>query len=308
MTDRNLIVLYDGTWNDTDSDTNLKKLYNACSSKKQKFNYEEGVGTAKCEAQTGGIYGANIDRQILGGYRFLRQRFQDPDYEKSENKIFIFGFSRGSYASRRLAGLVDFCGLPVKAKDADIAWQLYVNQNTSAVQHLIDEGRLFKVPIETVCVWDTVKITTDKDFNDHKLPSCVIAGYHAMAIDEKRKFFPVLKWNSESRVRQVWFAGVHSDVGGGYSRHSLSDIALKWMIDCASKHGLRVKGSLVRKLLPLKPQGKIHESFKGIWLVLGKKSRSIGVNALVHTSVKERKAGVEYAPTNLPAAPNYVDL
>ena len=297
MADRNLIVLYDGTWNDTDSNTNLKKLYNACSAKEQRFNYEEGVGTAKWEALPGGIYGANIDRQILGGYRFLRGRFQDTDYAKDGNKIFMFGFSRGSYASRRLAGLVDFCGLPVKAADVDIAWQLYLNQNNTAVQHLLDEGRLFKVPIEAVCVWDTVKTTTDKDFNDHKLPSCVMAGYHAMAIDEKRKFFPVLKWNNESRVRQVWFAGVHSDVGGGYSQHSLSDIALKWMIDCASRHGLRVKGSSVAALLPLKPLGKIHESYKGIWLALGKKTRSISATALVHTSVKKRIAGGDYSPT-----------
>jgi len=59
-----------------------------------------------------------------------------------------------------------------------------------------------------------------------KLPRAVIAGYHAMAIDEKRAFFPVLKWNANKKARQVWFAGVHSDVGGGYDKTGLSDTAL----------------------------------------------------------------------------------
>ena len=305
MTNRNLIVLFDGTWNDTDSNTNLKKIYNACSSKDQRFHYEAGVGTAKWEALPGGIYGANIDRQILGGYRFLRERFQDPDYEKTDNKIFMFGFSRGSYAARRLAGFVDFCGLPVASKDVDIAWQLYLNQNADAIAHLVDEGRLYKVPIEAVCVWDTVKTTTDKDFNDHKLPACVVAGYHAMAIDEKRKFFPVLKWNNDSRVRQVWFAGVHSDVGGGYTARGLPDITLKWMVGCAYQHGLRAKGSSMAALKP-NPLGEIHESLQGVWVALGQKKRSIGATALVHASVKQRISGSEYAPTNLPTTVNYV--
>ena len=58
-----------------------------------------------------------------------------------------------------------------------------------------------------------VKTTTDEDCNDNKLSDCVVKGYHAMAIDEKRKFFPVLKWNTEALVTQIWFPGVHSDVG-----------------------------------------------------------------------------------------------
>ena len=305
MSDRNLIVLYDGTWNDTNSNTNLKKTFAACSSKNQEFHYEEGVGTAHWEALPGGIYGANIDREILGGYRFLRRRFQDTDYPQDKNKLFLFGFSRGSYAIRRLAGLIDFCGLPVKAADVEIAWQLYLKQDAASVKHLVDEGRLFPISIEAVCVWDKVKTTTDADFNDHKLPSCVSAGYHAIAIDEKRKFFPVLKWNNESRVRQVWFCGVHSDVGGGYSDNALSDIALKWMIDAACKHGLRVKASSMKALKP-NPLGKLHDSYQGIWLALGKKTRAISPNALIHQSVKQRIAGGQYQPSNLPATPNYV--
>ena len=305
MVARNLVVLYDGTWNEAETNTNVRKIYDACSSRNQEFHYEEGVGTAHWEALPGGIYGANIERQILGGYRFLRRRYRDAGVSAADNKVFLFGFSRGAYAARRLAGLIDFCGLPVKARDVDVAWQLYLNQNPEPVQALVDEGRLFKVPIENVCVWDTVKTTTDKDFNDSKLPGCVVRGYHAMAIDEKRKFFPVLKWNNEQRVRQVWFAGVHGDVGGGISHRALSDVALKWMIDCAALDGLRVKTSAVKKLKP-DPLGPMSDSYTGIWVPLGKKVRRIGANALVHESVQTRKDGLDYDPGNLPANPNYV--
>lgn len=306
MSKRNLVVLYDGTWNDTRSNTNLKKIYKACSAKNQEFHYEEGVGTAHWEATPGGIYGANIDRQIVGGYRFLRRRFQDQDWAQGQNGIFLFGFSRGSYAARRLAGLIDFCGLPAKANDVDIAWHLYLNQDTDSVGAFTQQGRLFKVPIEALCVWDTVKTTTDRDFNDHKLPGCVVAGYHAMAIDERRKLFNILKWDQDPRVRQIWFAGVHADVGGGYAERGLSDITLKWMVDSAYRHGMRFKVSEMKKVKP-KPKGAIHDSFKGIWKPLGKKIRSIGKTALVHTSVKTRLTMANYSPGNLPPKPNYVN-
>ncbi len=306
MTLRNLVVLYDGTWADTTTNTNVKRIYQAGSSKNQEFHYEEGVGTAHLEALPGGIFGANIDRQILSGYKFLRKRYQDSGVHPEQNRIFMFGFSRGSYAVRRLAGLVDFCGLPHKARDIDKAWRLYLNQDASAVSSLIDSGHLFKVPIENVCVWDTVKTTTDKDFNDKKLPGCVVAGYQAMAIDEKRKFFPVLKWNNESRVRQLWFAGVHGDVGGGLSQRGLSDIALKWMIDKSASHGLRFKASAVNALNP-DPTGPIHDSYQGIWKALGKKTRNVSQTSLVHVSVQTRLNNVgDYTPTNLPSSPNFV--
>ena len=102
---RNLIIGCDGTWNDTDSrsPTNIVKLLRACSAKNQITQYEEGVGTAKLEALEGGIYGANLDRQILGGYRFLRRRFRDTGVPNADNKIYIFGFSRGAASARMLA-------------------------------------------------------------------------------------------------------------------------------------------------------------------------------------------------------------
>ena len=113
-------------------------------------------------------------------WHFLRKRFADKNWEKTANKVFIFGFSRGSYAARRLAGLIAQCGIPVKAKDIDITWQLYLRRDKKSIKELKKEGRLFDISVEVVGVWDTVKTTTDKDFNDNKLPDCVVKGYHAI--------------------------------------------------------------------------------------------------------------------------------
>jgi uncharacterized protein (DUF2235 family) len=305
---RNLVVGCDGTWNDTGgpTQTNVAKILNALLKKNQVQHYEEGVGTAYMEALPGGIYGKGLDRQILGGYRFLRRRFSDTEWATEDNKVFIFGFSRGSYAARRLAGLIAFAGLPKKAGDVELAWDLYLNQDQKSIAALKAKGRLFDIPIEVLGVWDTVKTTNDPDFHDKKLPACVAAGYHAMAIDEKRKLFPVLKWNNNAKARQLWFAGVHSDVGGGYAETGLSDTPLQWMIDSAYGHGLKFKASAIKKLKK-DPAGEIHDSYDGIWKALGTNKRSMAKTALVHDSVRQRLELVSaYTPGNLPAEPDFV--
>ena len=305
---RNLIIGCDGTWNDTDETalTNVPRLLQACSSKKQRIHYEEGVGTAYLETLIGGVYGKGLERQILGAYRFLRKRFADKDWEKDANKVFIFGFSRGAYAARRLAGLIAQCGIPSKSRDVDIAWQLYLRRDARSIRELKRAGRLFDISVEMVGVWDSVKTTTDEDFNDNKLPDCVLKGYHAIAIDEKRKFFPVLKWHAESRVTQAWFPGVHSDVGGGYEDSGLADITLKWMIDRAYEHGVKFKAKAVGKLNH-DPCAKMHESHTGIWKKFGVKVRAINKTAQVQSVTQERVQKLaDYDPGNLPENPNYV--
>ena len=304
---RNLVIGCDGTWNDTESGaiTNVAKILNACLSRNQEIHYEEGVGTAHWEALPGGIYGKGLDRQILGAYRFLRRRFADKDWEKSQNKVFIFGFSRGAYAARRLAGLISHSGIPVKAQDVELGWQIYLKRDVESAQQLKDQGNFFNIDIEVLGIWDTVKTTTDPDFNDHKLPDCVLSGYHAIAIDEKRNFFPVVRWDKDSRVTQYWFSGVHSDVGGGYNESGLSNGALKWMIDKAYVHGLRFKKRSVEKL-NIDAVGTLHDSYVGIWRAFGAKKRNIAANAIIHASVKERMEKLsDYKPENLPENPNF---
>ncbi len=304
---RNLIIGCDGTWNDTETDapTNVVKLLNACAAAGQVTHYEEGVGAAHWEALPGGIYGKGLDRQILGAYRFLRRRFADKDWAPEENKVFIFGFSRGAYAARRLAGLIAQCGVPRQARDVDLAWQLYLRRDADSIAPLKTAGRLFDIPVALLGVWDTVKTTTDEDFNDHKLPRCVTRGVHAMAIDEKRKFFPVLKWDADDRVHQTWFAGVHSDVGGGYAECGLADIALHWMIDQAYAQGVKFKASAV-KALKENSGDELHESYAGLWMAFGTRRRNIAKTALIHHSVQQRMQAIsDYRPSNLPAEPNW---
>jgi uncharacterized protein (DUF2235 family) len=307
MAIRNLVIGCDGTWNDNDTGapTNVAKILDACVNRNLEKYYMEGVGTAHWEALPGGIYGANIDRQILGAYNFLGRMFRQKDPARDNNRIFIFGFSRGSYAARRLAGLISFAGIPVKDRDRELGWHLYLNKDADSTAQLKADGRFFDYPIEVLGVWDTVKTTTDPDFDDRKLPKAVIAGYHAMAIDEKRTFFPVLKWNADNRARQIWFAGVHCDIGGGYNESDLSDITLRWMIDSVYDHKLLFKASAIKKLKK-DVNGTLHDSCQGIWLPFGAKARTVGKNDLVHESVQKRLSN-GYAPGNLCENPTFVE-
>ncbi len=312
---RSLIVGCDGTWNEPEqlengkpAPTNVVKFLDSLArlDGRQQTHYEEGVGTRTWEALPGGVYGYGLDKRILGGYRFLRRCFQERGWKREENKVFLLGFSRGAYTARRLSGLIAHSGLPVKSSDANLGWEMYQHRDTTSARRLKKQGRFFDITVEMIGVWDTVKSTNDADYHDSKLSDNVVAGYHAMAIDERRKFFPILKWSRNRRATQVWFAGVHSDVGGGYASQGLSDIALRWMIYRAMGHGLQFKKDYVRANVKPNPRGQLHDSFQGIWVPLGTRQRSIPKTDLVHPSVKTRlSARPGYRPTNLPEDPVY---
>lgn len=108
-------------------------------------------------------------------------------------KLFIVGFSRGAYAARRLSGVIAHSGIPVKASDVDKGWQMYLNRDRKSAKAMKKEGRFFDVKIEMIGVWDTVKATNDPNYDDKLISPNVNAGYHAMAVDEVRKFFPILR-------------------------------------------------------------------------------------------------------------------
>jgi len=312
---RNLVVGCDGSWNEPEqrsdgkpAPTNVVKLTRAIASRggRQVVHYEEGVGTREWESLPGGIYGYGLDKRVLGSYRFLRKRFADRRWSTEENRIFLFGFSRGAYTVRRLSGLIAHSGIPVRAKDTELGWEIYKERDVRSARMLKREKRFFDVPIEMIGVWDTVKATNDADYHDRKLSGNVVAGYHALAIDERRKFFPVLKWSRNARVLQVWFAGVHSDVGGGYADAGLADIALRWMIGRAYEHGLQFKASYVKRHIKPRAGARIHESYKGTWKLLGRRARRIPKTAWVHESVHRRLSmRASYRPRNLPAEAVY---
>lgn len=312
---RNLIIGCDGTWNEPEqldngeaAPTNVVKFMNALASLngRQKQHYEQGVGTRAWEALAGGVYGYGLEKRIQGSYRFLRKRFADRSWQRDQNKVFLFGFSRGAYTARRISGLIAHSGLPVRARDTQLGWEMYRERDAKSAKKLKAEGRFFDIPVEMVGVWDTVKATNDADYHDSKLSANVVAGYHAMAIDEGRRMFPILKWRRDARAEQVWFSGVHSDVGGGYASTGLADIALRWMIDRALGHGLQFKAKTVKDTVKPSPRGKLHDSLQGVWVALGTKQRSIPKTDLVHPFVKTRLDKVaSYRPANLPAQPKY---
>ncbi len=311
---RNLVVLFDGTWNTPDqkedkleATSNVKKMSDAIASLdgKQRQHYEEGVGTGFQEYLAGGVIGKGITDRLLWGYSFLQEMYTDGEYKTENNKVFIFGFSRGAYIARLLSHLIYWSGIPKASRDCEEGSTMFLAKKKAS--KFKRPGRFFDIPVEMVGVWDTVKTALIKDYKDNILPANVVSGYHAMALDEKRISFPVLRWKKDkNRVNEMWFAGVHSDVGGGYSRVGLSDIALLWMIEKARTHGLKFKVKEVEKIKP-DPLAEQHDSYKGLtWKMLGQKPRKIAKSDLFHESVREKISdGYKPNATGLPTNPSY---
>lgn len=258
---RRLIVCFDGTWNTPDKGdepTNVVKIVRAITNlspdgQDQIVFYDKGVGTAGgWDRLKGGLTGAGLEENVVDGYRFLANNYEIGD------DIFVFGFSRGAYTARSLAGMIGAAGLfhPVSLGRAlAAALQIQRSDASRAVKRdtiakLPGLRRHENVPIACVGVFDTVgslgipgKVWSGLarwryQFNDVELSPRVGVALHALAIDEKRGPFQPTLWKHPpgtrtlpegQHVEQVWFPGVHSNVGGSYAEHGLSDIALQWM-------------------------------------------------------------------------------
>jgi hypothetical protein len=147
-------------------------------------------------------------------------------------------------------------------------------------------------------------------FHDTKLGCNVIHARHAVAIDEKRaSFSPTLWKNVKNRknVKQIWFPGVHCNVGGGYIDKKLSDTALKWMIEEASGVGLNFRKKMLKQIKP-NSRGILYDSMNGIFEHFRTTPRSIppvtntNIGKMLHSSVIERQTNppiekVDYHPT-----------
>ncbi|MFJ9719836.1 DUF2235 domain-containing protein [Streptomyces sp. NPDC101213] len=266
---KRLVVCCDGTWNfaDQPSRTNVAKValsvrpgYEA--GKEQRVYYHRGVGTRRRERLSGGAFGAGLSRNVLDAYRFLVEAYEPDD------ELFLFGFSRGAFTARSLAGLLRNCGV-LRRDHVDRvpeAWALYrdrIEQPTGAASTLFRRSYAHETRIHFIGVWDTVgalgipvpdatwlqpavnRFNRRWAFHDTELSSWVGAAFHALAVDEQRSAFRPALWHQQpgaaeqgQELKQVWFAGVHCDVGGGYEETGLSDITLLWMADQARRHGL----------------------------------------------------------------------
>lgn len=302
---KNLVFCSDGTSNTQKDRTNVFQVFELLEENAGQLKaYDRGVGTDFRHALRGCAFGVGLHLNILDGFRFLSANYEPGD------RIYLFGFSRGAYTVRSLASMVALCGLaPADSSRRVIQkfWKTYtVNRDPEKFAGLLGELTPVKAPVEAVCVWDTVgsigKQTRTEDVRKklaHRYHRMTVYPeihriYHAVSIDERRThFYPHLLYGqSESRdshVEEVWFAGVHSDIGGCYSHDdpSLGDITLKWMIS-------RVEGELFFKddaLQRLDPdhRGKMHNVEGGILFSLfRKRNRPVRRGSVLHRSVLER--------------------
>lgn len=330
---KNIVFCADGTWNHPKSqaqvenaDTNVYKLYKSLAyTSKQATTYDSGVGTGGNLFQhlIGGAFGDGLFQKVKDGYTAIAHVYQQGD------AIYIFGFSRGAYTARSLAGMIANCGLPTAGFDqnlVDTAFQAFRNRSQRAVLLAsLDKYKLFPAGITCVGVWDTVGslgIPVDPlgidnkiyGFLDTNLHPNVQNAFHAVAIDERRSEFPPTLWTPPfapgQHVEQVWFAGVHCDVGGGYSETGLSDITLGWMLNkartCDPVNGLELVDSVAGSYLNVEAKhalDTIHESWNICWGF--PRRRTLPQNATVANSVGLRIANdAGYRPGNLQLSGN----
>ncbi|MDP9344811.1 MAG: DUF2235 domain-containing protein, partial [Actinomycetota bacterium] len=294
-------------------------------------------GTSRSQRLTGGAFGLGLSRNVRDCYRFVIECYEPGD------ELFFFGFSRGAFTARSTVGLIRNAGVLRRehADRLDDAYRLYRSGGDARAPTGL-EAELFRrsfahpeVRIHFVGVWDTVgalgipglpaRIARGRwGFHDTKLSSYVDFAYQALAIDEQRRPFLPTLWQrqehaTEQVLQQVWFAGAHSDVGGGYPDPSLSEIALLWIVERAHSCGLQFTaeaftrvaqavGEPRRRGRQVSPSalGPITDSRRGLYRLLKAYHRPLldptGVACSAVSSTAVRRADddrAHYNPANL---------
>jgi hypothetical protein len=355
---KHIVVCSDGTGNTAikGRGTNVFKLFEAVDLNGHRKDirlipqvaiYDDGVGTQDFKPLKifAGATGYGLARNVRQLYKEL-VRFYDPG-----DQIFLFGFSRGAFTVRTLAGMINACGILDPSKlhttrelntAVSTAYKVYRQRYHTRLAKLLGFGKneaLIKrfeakyarhtpeFPVKFMGVWDTVDAVGTPfhisdiinatihrfKFPDPVLNPAVEHACHALAIDEERHSFRPVLWEDHPRIEQVWFAGVHSNVGGGYPKQGVSLVALDWMLQKAhEKGGLRLLANdraACREHANV--DDKLYDSRAGLgifyrWLPrdMEQLCKEKSVHPLIHVSALERIAhGTDdYAPGNL--APN----
>lgn len=299
---RRLALFFDGTWNDpgdrdvgASAPTNVWRLFTALAGSHapwcfpagvrrsdgemhlavgdagdQLAWYHDGVGTRGFwDRLLGGAGGVGLGDNVVDGYAWLALTWRPGD------EIHLYGFSRGAYTARSLAGMIRKCGLPAAAAGADPglwmrAYGVYRDGThpedvvARRFRRDLQAGAEDPPPIAVVGVWDTVGCLgiplrlaerwnlRRYQFHDTHLSRWVLNAYHALAVDEQRPQYAPALWADDCTTRtpprpdltlhveQRWFAGVHCNVGGGYRDQRLADLPLAWLAGKAAGHGLHL--------------------------------------------------------------------
>ncbi len=370
---KNIVICSDGTANTANKGrgTNVFKLFEAVDVDdgvdplqdanicKQVAIYDDGVGTQKLKAirLVAGAFGHGLARNVRQLYAELARVCAPGD------RIYLFGFSRGAFTVRTLAGFVDHAGIldpeSLSASELEAAvgdlYRAYRKSRPALLEHVTSplSGGLRRVwrwlarhatgsrkptlafqkhkAIRFVGVWDTVDavgfpfpvwasfwnlIVHRFKFNERRLPNNVEHASHALAIDEERASFAPFLWRHDpKRTEQVWFAGVHSNVGGGYPKQGMSLVTLDWMMDRAVKaSGGTLRFTSVQRQLyreAANVDDTLYDSRAGLAVYYRYKPRNVKMlccevdaPVYVHSSViariQNRTRG--YAPVTLPSS------
>ncbi len=293
---KRLVICCDGTWNRPDSRcvTNIEKIARtvqtdlaATDGVQQLVLYLSGVGGSyRVDRFLGGAFGLGLFTNVLAGYRFLALNYEPGD------EIFVFGFSRGAYTARSMVGMIGKVGLLTRRALVDERLPEAVaryRQRDPAGGMFGSSAAEFRhdychdaTPIQFLGVFDTVgalgvpgAVRRAHQFHDVQLSDAVLCARQALAADEQRMKFEPCLWeavkggdNEDERVRQVWFEGVHSDVGGGYAEAGLSDTALLWMVGEANRLGLAFDESLLRRYVASGSSAIRHHSMTPMFWLL----------------------------------------
>ncbi|NJO32867.1 MAG: IS4 family transposase, partial [Rhodospirillales bacterium] len=354
---KNIILLSDGTGNSAAkfNKTNVWRTYEALDLSdpgKQIAAYDDGVGTSTFAplALAGGAIGLGLSRNVRQLYAFLCQNYQPDD------QIYGFGFSRGAFTIRTLAGFVATQGIMKRGlwKDDQDLWRkttwLYRQyrkehsargqepwlsrivrsvrdrlpfQAMTNAQHVTGPGdpkplnptNIHDAKIEFLGLWDTVdayglpmdEMTAGWDryvwplsMRSYDLSNKVKRAAHALCLDDERNTFHPLLWNEaaetgQKRLKQVWFAGMHADVGGGYANDSLSLVPLNWVLDEAGADILfdRIKRDALRA--GSRYMGEVHNSRRGLQSYYRLQPRKL--ERLLHTASSHISFSARKLPT-----------
>jgi len=307
---RQYVVFFDGTGNtaeDRSEITNVFKMQELLLEQQNRNSYyTPGVGTRVGEKLSGNVWGAGIRCRLEDAYRWLTDQMNYAGRELETAQLYIFGFSRGAYIARVFCWLLYHCGVPDDANLCPRLSEWFLNGKNSEIEAWKSSHSHTGITgIEILGLWDTVKTADfgDLDLDDVKLAPNVKNAFHAMALDELRNLFPVLRFNSDPRVHEVWFAGVHSDVGGGYPEpeSGLSNITLQWMLDRAIEHGLSFRNQPPAQDIS---QPRHDEYDKPLWQGLCRMKdflhpafhRPVQPADLVHETVREKMEKFNYKP------------